>query len=153
MSDEDNDDNDQTEPGSVNATSSLERNLVDGMTVISPGPAEADVTKADRAPSEQSGKTRQRDKQGEDGHTGRGKVHVGETTPHENKYDGSEWTTRTVHVGEDLGGVSLFTEGSEGTRTTINTRDTDGNDGDQNDNIHEAVKSLKTAIATDNDEG
>ena len=47
----------ETNPGSSNTESSLERDLVKSVALSLPGSAETDVGKADRAPSEKSGKT------------------------------------------------------------------------------------------------
>ena len=41
---EDNEDNEETKPGPVNTTGSLERNLIDSVTVVSPSLAEANVS-------------------------------------------------------------------------------------------------------------
>merc|ERR1712225_207117 len=66
LSDEYDNTENEPDPGSYNAEDGSERDLIDGMAVISPSFTEADVSKADRAPSEESRQSRQGKKPVED---------------------------------------------------------------------------------------
>lgn len=153
LSHQDDDDDTKTNPGSDKATGSLEWDLINGVTVVSPGLTEADMSQANGTPSEQGSKTGQRDKPVEDDLTGRGNVHVCKGTPQKNEKDGEQRATGTIHVGESLGSIALLREGGEGTGATVDTGDTDRNDRDENDDVHEAVETGETTITTDDDEG
>jgi hypothetical protein len=153
LSNEDNNNDANANPGANNTTSSLEWDLIQGVSVVSPSLAEANVGQADGAPGEESSKTRQSDEPVEDGLTGRGQVHVGKRTPHKNESNGVQRASSTVDVGEALGSVTLVCEGSKGTGTTVYTRDTDGDDGDENYNVHETVESNQSSVPASNDEG
>ena len=120
--------------------------------MVSPSLAEADVGKTDGTPGEEGSKTRQRNEPVEDLLTGSADLHVAENTPGKNEYDGEQWATGAIHVGEDLRSIALFSESSQRAGTTVDTRDTDGNDGDKNDNVHETVESFKTTVASSNNE-
>lgn len=76
LSDKNNDDDEETEPRSVDTTGSLEWDLINSVTVVSPGLAEADMGEADGAPGEESSKTGQSNEPVEDSLTSRRQVHV-----------------------------------------------------------------------------
>jgi hypothetical protein len=152
LSNKDQDDDEETEPRSVDTTSSLEWDLVDGVAVVSPSLAETDVGKADGAPSEEGSKTGQSDEPVKDRLTSRSKVHVAKHTPAKNKEDREKRATRAIDVGEHLGSVALVGKSRQSTGTSVDTRHTDRDNGDENDNVHEAVKSLETTITRGNDE-
>lgn len=145
-------DEDETEPRTVDASNGLEGDLVQSVAVVLPGGTEANVGHADGAPGEQSGQTRQRLEPGEDDGTARAQVDVGQATKDQDSADGEQRSSGLVNVCEDLGGVSLLGQGRQGTAATIDGRDTDGQDGNQNDDVHEAVKANQTGIFTDQDE-
>jgi hypothetical protein len=153
LSNEDNNNDANANPGANNTTSSLEWDLIQGVSVVSPGLAEADMGEADGAPGEESSKTGQSNEPVEDSLTSRRQVHVGKRTPHENEGNRVQRASGTVDVGEALGSVTLVGKSSEGSRTTVYTRDTDGDDGDENDNVHETVKSNQSSVLASNDEG
>jgi len=67
---QDDDDNENTDPRANDTTSGLERNLIQGVSVVSPSLAEANMGEADGAPGEESGKSRERDEPVEDNLTG-----------------------------------------------------------------------------------
>lgn len=119
----------------------------------SPSLAESDVREADGAPGEKRSETRELEEPVEDGLTGRNQVHVAECAHEKDDADGGQGSAGAVNVGEDLGSVSLLSEGSEGTGASINTRDTNGDDGDENDDVHEVVKTLQSCKLASNDEG
>jgi hypothetical protein len=151
--DEDENTEDKTEPRAIDTTDGVEGDLVESVTVVGPGLAEADVGKADGAPGEESGETGKSKQPVEDGDTGRGEVDETEAAADKDENGRDEGTTRPVDVGEDLGSVTLLGKSSEGTRATIDTGDTDGDDGDEDDDVHEVVETLETGIATDEHEG
>ena len=59
LSDEYDNTENEPDPGSYNAEDGSERDLIDGMAVISPSFTEADVSKTNRSPSEESRQSRQ----------------------------------------------------------------------------------------------
>lgn len=120
--------------------------------MVLPGSAESDVRQADGAPSEKGGKTRKSGQPGEDDAAVLGEGKISEGRPDEDGEDRRKGTARLVDVGEDLGGVSLLSKGSEGSRSAVNTRNTDGQDRDQNDNVHEVIEALEVGIFGSKDE-
>ena len=152
MSDEHNGNDENTNPRAIDTAGSLERNLVQSVSVIGPSLAETDVGHADGSPSEEGSKTGQGNEPVKDRCTSGSQVHVAESTPCKDENDGEQRTSRAVHVGEDLGGITLISESGKGTRSTVDTRDTDGDDGDENDNVHVRVESIEASILARNDE-
>lgn len=152
LSDENDDNDNETKPRAVDTTSSLERNLVKGVAVVSPGLAETNVGQADGSPGEESGKTRERDEPSEDDFTTGSQVHVGKSAHEQDGANRHQGTARAVNVGEDLGSVALLGKGGEGTGATVDTGHTDGNDGYQDDDVHEGVETDETGVLADNDE-
>jgi hypothetical protein len=126
LSDEHEEDEEETEPRTVDTGDSLEGNLIESVTMVLPRAAEANVSKADGAPGEESGKTRKRKQPVEDLLTSGSQVHVPKKTECKDGDGGPQRSASTVDVVEELWRVTLLSECGEGSRATVDTRIADG---------------------------
>jgi hypothetical protein len=153
LSNQDQDAKDETQPGSVNTTSSEIGDLIEGTALGPPSGTETDVAVADRSPGNQAGQSREGKKPVKDGHTTSSERDVGEGTKEEVDENGGQRATGLVNVGEELGGVALLGKSSQGARSTVDTRNTDRDNGDADDQVHEVIKSDEATIDTSQNEG
>lgn len=152
LSDENNHDEEETEPRSIDTTDSVEGDLVQGVAVIGPGFSESNVGQADGTPGEQGGETRKSKEPVEDDGTLSVQVDIGEGTKENDDADGGEGATTSVNVAEELGSIALLGQGSQSSGTTVHGRNTNGQDGDEDYNVHEVIEALETGIFTHKDE-
>jgi hypothetical protein len=128
LSNENHNDYAKTQPGAVDTADGFERNLVDGVSVVRPCLAEANVGQADGTPGEEGSHTGELEQPSEDELTIGSQVHVGEGSAEKDGGHGHQRATRAINVGEDLGGVTLLTESSESAGATVDTGHTNGHD-------------------------
>lgn len=137
---------DKADPRTNDATNGRERDLIKSMAVVLPGSSEANMRQADGAPCEKSGKRRKRKKPVEHFVTAVVHAHKGEKSADEVKNDRGEGAARTINVGEDLGCVTLLSQGSKGAGSSVHRGNTNGEHRDEDDKVHEVVKRLKGGI-------
>ncbi len=128
LSDEYDNTENEPDPGSYNAEDGSERDLIDGMAVISPSFTEADVSKADRAPSEESRQSRQGKKPVEDHFSLCIQIDICQSPTDENHQNRRQWTTGLIDVGEDLRRIAFLSQCSERARPSIHARNTNRED-------------------------
>lgn len=153
LSDQDENDKNETEPRTVDAKDSAERQFLERVAVICPSLTESDMCETDAAPRKQCSETRQREKPVKDNSTGSSFAHVGNRAKHDNGNGGDERTARTINVCETFGCVALFGESGQSTRASINSRETDGDDGEENDDVDERAKGRDSCVFGDDYEG
>lgn len=152
LSDQDEADEEKTEPRAIDTANSLEGDLIQSVTLVSPSLAETDVGQADRAPGEESRQTRKSQEPVKDLSTLGVEVDIGEESHDDVNKDGEGGATAAVNVGKDLGGVAVLSHGSQGTRATIDSRNTKGKDRDEDDTVHEVVETSETRVLANQDE-
>lgn len=121
LSDEDENDENEADPGAIDAANSCEGNLVNRVAVVSPGSPEADVGNTDATPGEQRGQTGQGDQPVEYNLPAPVQVDVGQQAADEDGNGGPEGTAGLVDVRKELGSIALLSKGGQGTRPTVNT--------------------------------
>ena len=152
LSDEDDDDQAQSDPGSGHAEDGSEGDLVDGVAVVLPSVPEADVGEAYAAPSEEGGETGERLQPVEGDSAAGGQGHESQGRPHDDEQSGVERTAGAVDVAEEAGGVTLFGERAECAGATVDTGETDGDDGKHDDDVGEVGEADDTGPLGDDDE-
>ena len=105
---ENNDNEDKSEPRSINTKDVLEGDFVESVAVVLPGLSEADMAKANGAPSEQGGQTRQGLQPGEDSVSFSVDTDISKSTDGDDGNNSGKRSARLINKGEELGGVSLF---------------------------------------------
>lgn len=153
LSDQDENDKNETEPRTVDAKDSAERQFLESVAVICPSLTESDMCETDAAPRKQCSETRQSEKPVKDNSTSSSFAHVGNGAKHDNGNGGDERTARTINVCETFGCVALFGESGQSTRASINSRETDGDDGEENDDVDESAKGGDSCVFGDDYEG
>ncbi len=136
----------QAEVRSVDTESSLEWNLIQGVTVVLPCVAEANVGKTDGTPSEESRQAGEGLKPSEDFRPTRAQADKGHKAEKNDDDDGKERSAGLVNVGEDFGGISLLSQSRQGARSAIDGRDTDGQDRNKNDKVHKGIEPFQAGV-------
>ena len=114
LGDEDEAEEDETEPRTVDTSGGGEGKLLDRVSLSFPGGSESDVAHANRHPGEDGRETREGQEPVKDRATGARDVDVGDGSEDQDGNDRGEGTTRLVDVGEDLGSVSSLGQGGQG---------------------------------------
>lgn len=153
LSNEDEHDEAETEPRAPDAEDGLEGQLVEGVAVVSPSVAEANVREADAAPGEESSETGQRLEPVEGDGTAGGQGHVGQWGPGDDCEGRPQRAAGAVDVCEKLGRVALLGERGERAGATVHTRETDGDDREHDDDVGEVGKTDDAGALGDDDEG
>jgi len=152
LSNKDEADEAETDPGADDTKGGPERNLIQSVALSGPSLAEANVGKADRTPSEKSRETRKSQEPVKDLSTLGIKVDESDET-HENvDSDGNKGAATTIDVGEHLGSISVLSHGSQGTGATVNARHTKRKNGDKDNDVHEVGETSKTGVLADKHE-
>lgn len=146
LSDEAEDVEGETDVRAVHATEGAERDLVQGVALLEPRGAEADVGQADGAPSEKGGETRQGEQPVKDGRALSVEVNIRQRGEGTDGEDRDERAAGAVNVGEDPGGVALLGERGERAGAAVDGRHTDGQDRDQDDDVHERVVAVEVGV-------
>jgi hypothetical protein len=153
LSDENNNDQAQSDPGSGHAEDGGEGDFIDSVPVVLPGVPEADVGEADATPGEEGGETGKRLQPVESDGTAGGEGHESQGRPGDDEQGGPKRTASAVDVAEESGGVALLSKRTECAGATVNTGETDGDDGKHDDDIGEVGEADDTGPLGDNDEG
>lgn len=153
LGDEDNDVETEAEPGADEAGLGGEGELVEGVALDVPGATEANVSKADGAPGEDRGETRQCQHPVEGLVLLAGGGEEGEETEDRSEGNTGHGTAAAVNVGEDVGSLALLGERGEGTRGTVDGRVADGQDSNHNDHVEDVGEDLDAGILNGDDEG
>lgn len=111
----------QTNPRAGDTEDGLERNLVEGVALVLPCCAEADVRNTNTSPSEEGGDTAQRQQPVEHFLALGIEGHIAECAAGEYDSNAGKWAAGLVDVGEDFGGVSFLRKRGEGARATVHT--------------------------------
>lgn len=112
------------------------------MTVILPGLAEPNMGQADRAPSKQGSKSRQRNEPIEDHSSTSAEIDVSQKTTNNNDSNRERGSASSVNISEYFRGVAKLGHSCKRTRTTVNSGHTDRQDGYGDDNIDEVVEAV-----------
>jgi hypothetical protein len=152
LSDEDDDDQAQSDPGSGHAEDGGEGDLVNGVAMVLPGVPEADVGEADATPGEEGGKTGERLQPVESDGAAGGQGHEGQGRPHDDEQGGVKRTAGAVDVGEESRCVTLLGKRAECAGATVDTGETDGDDGKHDDDVGEVGEADDTGSLGDDDE-
>ena len=152
LSDEDNYDKAQSDPGSGHAEDGGEGDLVDGVAVVLPGVPESDVGEADAAPCEEGGKTGERHEPVEGDGTAGGEGHESQRRPGDDEDGGPQRTAGAVDVAEEAGSVTLLSKRTERARATVDTGEADGDDRQHDDDVGEVSKSNDAGALSNDDE-
>ncbi len=111
------------------------------------------MSEANRAPSQNGGKTGDSLHPGEGAVFGVGSCEESEETESGGDDNGKKGAALPVDVGEEAGGLALICKGGQSSRGAVNGRVANGEDSDHDDDIHDRVKSCNSSIVYGNDEG
>lgn len=143
---------DETEPRSVDTSGGSEGKLLDGVTLNLPSLSESNVTHADGHPGENGGQTRKSQEPIKDLTTVSGDVHVGNGSEDQDGDDRGQRSTGLVNVGEDSGSETGLGESGQGSRSGVDTRETDREDGDTDGGVDQVVETLDVGVGKDQNE-
>lgn len=122
------------------------------MSVILPGSAEANVSKADASPCKECSQTREGNKPVESSDTAGRKRHERQRSERNDRDGREKRTTGTINVAEEPRRVTLLCHRSQCARATVDTRQTDGNDREEDDRIDKVTESRDAGVDSGDDE-
>jgi hypothetical protein len=143
----------ESEPRTVDTSSSTERKFLDRVSLNLPSLSESDMTQTDAHPGEDGRETGEGQQPVEHLSTDRGDVDIGDRAERQDGNDGPKRSSRLVDVGEEPGSVPGLRQGGEGTGTGVDTRETDGEDGNTDGSVDEMIQTLDVGIVESQDEG
>lgn len=151
-SDETEDVEEESDPGSGDAEHGCERQLVEVATRQLPRATVADVSEADGAPSEEGRETRKREEPVKDLTALGGEADECEETEGKGEGHGDPRATVLVDLAEPFGCHAVHGEGLEGTCGAEGGGVGDGDDGEGDDGVHDGGENLDLGLLEGADE-